>query len=639
MNAKNIIFEKLKEEELELVRARVDEQILQGDSVISINENLHISDNSNVAFQVHKDLINSLAKIYINQAAPKKKKHLLEIFSSTKEYLLLDIVEDCIKCIPELCEQLHVSFLNTKYCFENNTIKRKFSKHYLKNSGAVYTPKKIANNIVSKCIKNAIKKKNNVESIKCLDFASGTGIFYFEAINILNKRYKIKLDKCIISLYAVDTDEVAIAILRLKTISLFDNMSEGVVKILTSNIVCKNVLHIDDFYQSKNIEIFDCQKIEKTTAIFDVVFSNPPYLVLKVNKNNNSPALASYYNGLQNKIKLEVGFFRKSNLYSYSIQGMLNYYQLSIEMIIKLTKLSGQIGVICPSSLFGDVSASKLRRHILEDNSLLSIDFYTEKDKIFNNVTQATSIFFMEKGGVTKKIKISVSEGNFEVNFNTIKATFPERLEVPPINQISWSILSKISKNKKLKDVPSVRNRRGELDLSLFRDFITQNNTGHILVRGRMVSNSYINYTNSSEFIDIERFLEKKSQDYLENDFGKKRLICQQISNASQRKRVNFVWSNSSDIIANSCNYLSGSGDFLDKIRYILNSSLIDWRFKITSTNNHINNYEIDDFPIIDLEKIDANIFSNNNQENDFDICSMYGLSLKETKYIVTHAG
>jgi Alw26I/Eco31I/Esp3I family type II restriction m6 adenine DNA methyltransferase len=637
MNIKDVVFEKLKDEELKLVCARVDEQILQGNSIVAINENLHISDASNLAFQVHKEMVNSLARIYIKETVSKQKSHLLEIFLSTKEHPVLNIVEDCIKCIPELCERLHISFLNSKYYFEDGVIKREFSKHYLKNSGSVYTPKKIANDIVSQCIKNVAKKKYNIESIKCLDFASGTGVFYFEAINILNKKYEIQLDKCIINLYAVDSDEVAISVLRLKIIALFSDISESVVRALTSNIICKNVLHIDDFYQSKKIEIFDCQKT--TTAVFDVVFSNPPYLVLKVNKKNNSPELASYYDVLQKKIKLEVDFFRKSNLYNYSIQGMLNYYQLSIEMIIKLTKSSGQIGVICPSSLFGDASASKLRKHILEDNGLLSVDFYTEKDKIFNNVTQATSIFFMEKGGITKKIKISLSMNSFEVDFNTIKTTFSERLEVLPINQISWSILSKISKNEKLKDVSNIRNRRGELDLSLFRDFITQNNTGHALVRGHMVSNSSINYENSSEFIDIERFLKKKSQDYLENDFGEKRLVCQQISNASQRKRVNFVWSNRSDIIANSCNYLSGNSDFLSKLRYILNSSLIDWRFKLTSTNNHINNYEIDDFPIIDLEKINVNKFSNNDQQNDSDICSLYGLSLEETKYIVKHAG
>ena len=30
----------------------------------------------------------------------------------------------------------------------------------------------------------------------------------------------------------------------------------------------------------------------------------------------------------------------------------------------------------------------------------------------------------------------------------------------------------------------------------------------------------------------------------------------------------------------------------------VFNSSIINWYFKLSSTNNHINNYEIDDFPI-----------------------------------------
>jgi hypothetical protein len=36
-----------------------------------------------------------------------------------------------------------------------------------------------------------------------------------------------------------------------------------------------------------------------------------------------------------------------------------------------------------------------------------------------------------------------------------------------------------------------------------------------------------------------------------------------------------------------------------------LNSSLIEWRFRITSTNNHVNNYEIGEFPLIMLQNTD----------------------------------
>jgi len=30
----------------------------------------------------------------------------------------------------------------------------------------------------------------------------------------------------------------------------------------------------------------------------------------------------------------------------------------------------------------------------------------------------------------------------------------------------------------------------------------------------------------------------------------------------------------------------------------ILNSDILNWRFKLTSSNNHVNNYELDDLPI-----------------------------------------
>jgi adenine-specific DNA-methyltransferase len=56
-------------------------------------------------------------------------------------------------------------------------------------------------------------------------------------------------------------------------------------------------------------------------------------------------------------------FLEHQVVYQYSIEGMLNYYQLSIEMILRLTKTKGQIGIICPSSLFADLTSAKLRKH------------------------------------------------------------------------------------------------------------------------------------------------------------------------------------------------------------------------------------------------------------------------------------
>jgi hypothetical protein len=52
----------------------------------------------------------------------------------------------------------------------------------------------------------------------------------------------------------------------------------------------------------------------------------------------------------------------------------------------------------------------------------------------------------------------------------------------------------------------------------------------------------------------------------------------------------------------NSLNYICWVGDDAEiwnsVLLGLLNSTLLDWRFKITSTNNHVNNYEIDDLPL-----------------------------------------
>ncbi len=128
-----------------------------------------------------------------------------------------------------------------------------------------------------------------------------------------------------------------------------------------------------------------------------------------------------------------------------------------------------------------------------------------------------------------------MSDNSFEIDFETIKNIFPTNFEIPLIDKIGWSILSKISKQKKIKEISFIRNRRGELDLTLFKPFITAENTGWRLVRGNMISDESV-IDKNGEFVEIESFLNKKSDDFKVNDYNKERLICQQISNVDMQK-------------------------------------------------------------------------------------------------------
>lgn len=603
-----------------------------------INANLLLTSNENIAFGVHKKLINSLITYYLQNRFPEYNNSFLSIFTmeenSDKSFSLISIND-----IPKIIEELHITFLNSQFSINSGILKRSKSKHYLKEFGAVYTLQKITNEIVATTIENTIKYRDN-KDLKCLDFACGTGRFYFEAINFLKQKFNLSIKEIVSEhLYAVDIDEVALVVLKCKIISLFDTIDKKTIEAISKNILHRNALIPNTSLISEFENGFDFRNDFASIFVnggFDAVFSNPPYYLLKVNKNK-STLLNGYFDTLQRKVANELNFFKTSGFYQYSIEGMLNYYQISIEMILKMTKPKGQIGIICPASIFADLTSTKLRKHLLSKNKLHFIRYYSEASNLFDNVAQSTVIFYLEKEGISNKIEIEFGCTNFNVSYETIKSVFNANQEIPLIEKLGWNILEKLSKYSKLKEFSFIRNKRGELDLTLYKDYIIENgNADYRLVRGNMITENGI-IDKNNEYVDIENFINKKSIDFKEKDFNSKRLICQQISNIELNKRMKFTFSEKNDILANSCNYINSSRNFedLQKLYFILNSELLNWRFKVTSSNNHINNYELDELPIIDLNSIDLKSFNGKNQTNNNMICQLYGLNEQETEYIL----
>ena len=126
-----------------------------------------------------------------------------------------------------------------------------------------------------------------------------------------------------------------------------------------------------------------------------------------------------------------------------------------------------------------------------------------------------------------------------------------------------------------------------------------------------------------------------RSAEFLKCDFGRRRLVCQQVSNMGISRRLRFVYCEENDILGNSCNYISAEETVLKKMYILLNSSLLNWRFKVTSSNNHINNYEIDDLPVVDLNRVDENFTYSSQEELDRYVGELYGLTPEEINWIV----
>ena len=542
------------------------------------------------------------------------------------ELVQVDILPPDIecKCIPQICEALHIAYLNSLYTYKNGRISRKKSKANLLEAGAVYTQEQIAYDIVYRTLANV--KIENPSQIKILDFATGTGRFYKQVVICLNQIFGLsKEDSILNNIYAVDVDPIALNVCRINAMSQIENLDTNKAAIVASHIVLKNALMKEELFEN---EMAISQKDLDGLFFngFHAIVSNPPYLVLKPNKNKMDAATVENINNMAK-------YFRNSSYYKYSIEGMLNLYQLSLEAMLGMLQNGGEMGIICPSTLFADISASSLRKYLLSKNNVSYIKFFTEDDPLFDNVTQATCIFHLTKGESTNIIDIVQGGKEYKISLEDVKQVFKSNWEIPSIEKVEWDILKKLLTFPLLKTQSFIRNKRGELDLSLFRDYITLEPTNLRLVRGNMLCGDSINDVNH-EYVKPE-FLDKKSSDYMTNDHGKKRLICQQISNQLQNIRLKFVECQKNDVLGNSCNYITVSEELIPRMKVLLNSALLNWRFKVTSTNNHINNYELDELPIIELSLITDEILKQDEVKQNRAICSLYGLRKDEINFII----
>lgn len=583
-------------------------------------------DVNNAFKTVHTKMISTLISYYMSKCCLNYSQSNYSSFFEG-ELVQVDILPSDLDCksIPQICEELHIFYLNSLYTYKNGRILRKKSKANLLEAGAVYTQDQIAYDIVYKTLSNI--KIKNPSLIKILDFATGTGRFYRQVVICLNQIFGITEEESVLNnIYAVDVDPVALNVCRINAISQIGNLDTNKAAKITSHIILKNALMKE--------ELFDNEMVISHKDLdglffngFHAIVSNPPYLVLKPNKNKMDAATVENINKMAK-------YFRNSTFYKYSIEGMLNLYQLSLEAMLGMLQNDGEMGIICPSTLFADISASSLRKHLLSKNNITYIKFFSEDDLLFDNVTQATCIFHLTKGGSTNIIDIVQGGKEYKISLEDVKHVFKSNWEIPSIERVEWDILKKLLTFPLLKTQSFIRNKRGELDLSLFRDYITSEPTNLRLVRGNMLSEDSINDVNH-EYVRPE-FLEKKSSDYMTFDHGKIRLVCQQISNQMQNIRLRFVECQKNDVLGNSCNYITVSEELIPKMKVLLNSALLNWRFKVTSTNNHINNYEIDELPIIELSLITDEILKQDEVMQNKTICSLYGLKGREIKFIIS---
>src|SRR3989344_649842 len=324
---------------------------------------------------------------------------------------------------------------------------------------------------------------------------------------------------------------------------------------------------------------------------------------------------------------------------------------------------NGEIKKVSPKDIFRipegfDIVLTNPLYKLLKANGykLFKIYIIPEKNEFFPDISQAFCFFALDKKEPGNVIRINpkvASQNDFanegvEVNIDHIEK-ISETAPIVIESEIGWKILQKLNAFPKLRSLASVCNARGELDLTLDKGFITKERTSLPLLRGNNISE--FSYT-LGEFFTDEKFMKKTAE---KNKYiSRERLVCQQISNIHLEKRLKFTKIPENIVLGNSCNFLTfdeslfGNQEVsLDYLLGVLNSMLLNWRFKITNSNNHISNYELAELPIVmpsisdrkEIEKLVSLIKNSDDRENVYKlntkVFELYGLNEEEINYVL----
>ena len=318
---------------------------------------------------------------------------------------------------------------------------------------------------------------------------------------------------------------------------------------------------------------------------FDLVVGNPPYM--QVPKNVYSTKTFPYSEGKDT--------------------GKQNTYKVFIEQGYNLAKNRGEIWLIVQTSLLCDIGSKYTRELLLDKTNINSFIIFPEKIKLFTNVTQGVVIVGFNKSNPANNHSFKISiENNTQTLENpmfesiiqaNIKKFYPNNFEFPLIKKGDMNILNKLKSVKSTLKEFITDSLQGNINTIHLARIKSENSTGIYLMKGENIQRyGFVgNFMNCIESDEILKFLDKNSQSNIiamqgiHNIDAKFRIHCTLLESKNTNK---FVFLDSTKMLFVECKeiakYLIG----------LLNSRLLNWLFKKTSTNNNINIYELQSLPI-----------------------------------------
>ncbi len=470
-----------------------------------------------------------------------------------------------------------------------------------KRTGSYYTALELTDAMMIELVEHLKASGKNLCELTFLEPCVGSGNFVFSYLKaVANEGFSQDQFRGLLNnIYVADINPVALDSYQLLLTNLVKELYDIVLdeSYFTEHVgrgllfdVAEEIPHYIPLQ-----EVFSQSVLRRG---FDIVATNPPYKNLKAERGHYSSV--ADYDADKNKYNQIAKIAKKQ--FRYSANGVLNLYKIFVEEILdQYATKDGVVSLLIPASIMSDKTCERLRTHILQDMGLLSVKVIREGSG-YIDAQQALCTVLIDKGSKTKTIRVvkDYHKNPLEVAF-VLKSDIMDKNNgnaIVAVNKAEYEVLRKLKKFPAVKDLDFIINLRGELDLTANKEHIVSEDTGYRFLRGRNIGLYELLDTGEHESASVEFVESSTKTKYIHMP----RIICQQIANMHKEKRVTFAYVDKGVVLGNSCNFIAVDenqyGIDIFSLLGLFNSRVINWFFKLTSSNNHVNNYEIDCFPV-----------------------------------------
>ncbi|WQW80753.1 Eco57I restriction-modification methylase domain-containing protein [Helicobacter pylori] len=321
---------------------------------------------------------------------------------------------------------------------------------------------------------------------------------------------------------------------------------------------------------------------------FDCIIGNPPYMQVK--------------KGLYSSI-----------FYPFSEGkdiGKQNTYKVFIELGFNLVRQKGLISLITQSSIMCDYSAQFTRELLLKYCQIHYFVEFNKKQKLFSNVIQGVCILEFLKDRPNKEHAFKIAINNTQIQMSQIQyeqikqdeiLKFFPLYEIPLIKSGEMEIVRKIKTDKILFRDLLEKSLQGNINTIHLKDIQDQKETNGRIYKG---ANCH------RYFLDTQYLFAKDNQitqQIFEKNYYQNIIVTQNITGTSDPYRIHanlIEVKNQEMLFLHTCNLsYCKEQEHAKFLVGLLNSRLLDWLFRKTSTNNHVNLYELETLPIPQITK------------------------------------